>query len=73
MELSEARGKCLVVTAEQVALCNSLLPPGTQVMAIRRDGQLYLGADLLTDAGPGGTYEAAASVLATLEVVDSPL
>lgn len=42
-----------------------------RVYAIVVDGSLYLGADLLSDMGPGGTYEAAADLLSTLSVVDA--
>lgn len=59
----------LVVTAEQVEAINALLPQGTRVYAMPgAQGVLQLGGDLLTDCGPGGTYEAAGELLESLAI-----
>lgn len=48
----------LRVTAAQVTGANALLPPRVRVSArTGLDGLLYVSADLLTDCGPGETYE----------------
>jgi hypothetical protein len=59
--------KGLVVTQAQVASINAQLPKCTRVDAVAdAGGVLYVGADLLTDIGKGGTYAAAAKILASL-------
>lgn len=69
MTYEEAQGKALPVDGGTIDAIHAALPPFTRVWPFERGGQLYLGADLLSDCGPGGTYEAAAAHLLALAVV----
>lgn len=62
----------LVVTQDDVAAINAVLPGCIRVAAVEVDGQLVLGADLLADCEQGGTYEAARELLVGLSIVESP-
>lgn len=70
MNYDEARNYWLVATPEQIQAINAALPPCTRVEPrILVGGERVLGADLLTDSAPGGTYGAAAAILESLPIV----
>lgn len=59
----------LPVTATQVDAMNALLPVGTQVAGIVDiNGDMWVGAHLLTSIEPGDAYEAAGGILSTLPI-----